>query len=119
MITQTRTASRQFLRLVHAYGDIQRYQALRKLRSAFRSAAEKIEADPKCGVTHTRPYPQVASRGFLWVKVLGYWIAYSVRRGHPVITNIFYETADIPNHVAEEDEEIHSGDLLPAAVGGG
>lgn len=52
---------------------------------------------PERGSMAPRPYPELESFGFLWIKRGRYWIAYDPTV--PVIAGVFFETDDIPNRV--------------------
>lgn len=106
MVGITRTAKHQFQALLRDYMRKERDLAVAKLLDAFSAAVSRIEADPAAGVPHPRPYPEVANWGFLWVKEHRYWFGYSMSKGYPILTNIHFDTSDIPGHVAEEDAEI-------------
>ena len=106
MIKQTHSASRQFNELLDKYIEKEWDQAIRNLVAAYRNAAAQIEADPTCGKSHPRPYPQLSRYGFRWIESHIYWVGYSTAKGYPVITNFFNNTHDIPGRIADEDEEI-------------
>ena len=69
--------------------------------------AARIEAAPTGGLAHPKPYPGMAKWGFRWIKVHRYWFGWSMARGYPLVTNIFFETSRMWAHVApdEGDEE--------------
>lgn len=109
MIKQTSSASRQFHALLDGYMRSGWDQAINNLVAAYREAAARIERDPTVGVPFPRPYPEIASWGFLWIKSHIYWIGYSIAEGHPVITNVFNDKHDIPGRIAGQDEEVEIG----------
>jgi hypothetical protein len=106
----TATAREQYL------GTIRRYlfsttrrparpQAVRRLMDAYDVAVAVIGRGPPISYRHPRPYPQLASFGFRWIKVHRYWIGYLPDQD-PIITNILDEVADIPAHVSGDCDPI-------------
>jgi len=64
------------------------------LRTAdTRPAAAKIEAAPSGGGLYPSTYSGVSRWNFRWIKVHRYWFGWSMARGFPVVTNVFYETS--------------------------
>ena len=106
MIGQTRTAGQQIQALLDHYIARERDGAIDNLNRAVREALNAIEADPQAGRPYPASYRALAQRGFSWVKVGRYWFAYTTRKGYPVVTNVFYEAANIPGRIAGEDEEV-------------
>lgn len=104
MVRLTLTAGRQFDALLDHYIALDRPEAVNRLVAAFRDALARIEAD----LTSGKPFPatchDAARWGYRWMKVHRYWFAYSSHRGQPVITNVLFETADIPGRIAAEDD---------------
>jgi hypothetical protein len=98
LIELTREALRQFDGLRAHYRKKRYIEALRNLRAAVVMAADTIERDLLVGLPAPPAYPEVARPGQSWVQVGSYWFRYS-RTKPPVITGIFYVTADIPNRV--------------------
>ena len=96
MIRLTRQAARQLSDLRRHYEALDRIEAVRNLAAVIRQAAEQIEQSPESGFPAPRPYPHLARSGRAWVKIGRYWVAYSVA-SPPVITGIFYDTANIPD----------------------
>lgn len=80
--------------------------AARNLLQAVGEALDRIEANPLAGLPHPRPYPGMARWGFRWTKVGRYWFGYAVTAEGPVLTNVLYDTADLPGRVVEMDEAI-------------
>ena len=105
MIRLTLTASRQIDELVDHFVAKRRDEAIENLNAAARSAYRDIEHAPLAGRPYPTPYPDLRRLGFLWLKVHRYWFGYSLAKGYPVVTNVFYESADIPSRVAAEDDE--------------
>ncbi len=106
----TATAREQYL------GTIRRYlasttrrparpQAARRLIDAYDVAVAVIGRSPTISYSHPRPYPQLASFGFRWIKVHRYWIGYLPGQD-PIITNVLDEVADIPAHVSDDRDPI-------------
>jgi hypothetical protein len=79
-----------------------RPDAARKLIETYDEAVREIGATPRVWLTHPRPYPTLSVYGFRWIKIHRYWFGYSPTTP-PVITNIFDEASDIPEHVSADD----------------
>jgi hypothetical protein len=73
------------------------------LLKAIGEAAARIEADPHGGLPHPKPYPGMARWGFRWIKVHRYWFGWSMARGYPVVTNLFFETSGMWARVAADE----------------
>jgi plasmid stabilization system protein ParE len=106
----TATAREQYLGTVRRYLTSTtrrpaRPQAARRLIDAYEAAVEAIASGPRIALSHPRPYPQLASFGFRWIKVHRYWFSY-LPGEDPVITNILDEVADIPTHVSGDRDPI-------------
>ena len=99
MISLSPEAETQLNGLLAFYEERQRPQATRNLITAVQEAAGRIERTPEDGEPAPRPYPTLASLGFLWIKVRIYWFAYSAAKTGFVIGGIFHESADIPNRI--------------------
>jgi hypothetical protein len=52
----------------------------------------------------------MARWGFRWIKVHRYWIAWSMARGYPVVTNVFFDTSAMWRRGRVKADE---GDLQP------
>jgi plasmid stabilization system protein ParE len=98
LIVFTPRAGRQVRELRQHYEDLGRPEASRALAAALEAAWLAITTKPKAGLAAPRPYPRLAQPGRAWVKAGRYWIAYSTS-DPPVITAVFYETADIPGRL--------------------
>lgn len=98
MIVFTPRAGRQVRELRRHYEDRGRPEATRALAAALESAWQTITTNPGAGLATPRPYPQLAQPGRAWVKAGRYWIAYNTTRP-PVISAVFYETANIPGRL--------------------
>ncbi len=98
MTALSRRAEQQFNALVRHYERLGRSEAIQNLISAVEQAADKIAADPSVGLAAPRPYPDLAAPRRAWVKTGRYWIAYRTTTP-PIITGIFFETADIPTRL--------------------
>ena len=48
----------------------------------------------------------MARWGFRWIKVHRYWFGYAVTPDCPVLTNVLYDAADLPDRVEIADEEL-------------
>jgi hypothetical protein len=101
-VYQTVYARKQLRELRAFYLEKERYDAYRNLMNAIREAKRQIEADPYEGAPHPKPYPRLAARGYLWIKVHRYWFGWSMRRGFPVITNVLFVTANMPRRIAPD-----------------
>lgn len=100
MIGLTARATRQAQELRAHYEDRERPAAVAGLIQALERASMRIEAAPHAGLAAPRPYPWLAQPGRAWVKSGRYWISYSIA-SPPVITAVFYDTADIPGRLGE------------------
>ena len=108
----TATAQAQYLDTVRRYltpttRPPARPQAARRLIDAYEAAVKVIASGAPTSFSHPRPYPQLASFGFRWIKVHRYWFGYLPDRD-PVITNILDEVADIPARVSGDRDPIGS-----------
>jgi hypothetical protein len=108
MVRQTVFAAEQAEALFDFYLEKDREQAYENLMKAITEAAAQIEAEPTGGLTHPKPYPGMAKWGFRWIKVHRYWFGWSMARGYPLVTNIFYDTSRMWARVAPDE-----GDELP------
>ncbi len=97
MIALTPEAAAQVEALERFYIRHQRPQALRNLGHALAEASLLILNAPDRGLPAPRPYPDLATLGFLWLKRGRYWIAYT--SAGPTITGIFFETNDISSRL--------------------
>jgi hypothetical protein len=82
-----------------------RPQAARRLIEAYEAAVGLIESGPRISFSHPRPYPELVSFGFRWIKVHRYWFGYLTSK-YPIITNILDEVADIPAHLSGDRDPI-------------
>lgn len=108
MMRQTRHASDQTTSLLEHYLRKDYEQAYENLLDAIAEATVAIETNPAGGATHPRPYPGIADWGFRWIKVHRYWFGWSMARGYPVLTNVFFDTALIAGRIQPDE-----GDDLP------
>ena len=102
----TATARAQYLGTVRRYLATTRrrparLQAAGRLIESYEMAVKAIGDGPQTWFSHPRPYPELASYGFRWIKVHRYWFGYLPGQD-PVITNILDEVADIPTHVSAD-----------------
>jgi plasmid stabilization system protein ParE len=96
LIQYTERAEQQLDALRQHYLDRERLDALRNLEAALDEAEARIERNPAAGLAAPHPYPFLAKPGRAWVKARRYWISY-LTTIPPLITGIFYDTADIPS----------------------
>jgi hypothetical protein len=73
------------------------------LLDALRPALRLIEQHPSSGTTHPRPYPDIAKRGFRWIKVHRYRFGDRVIDRRLVLTNLRFDAADLPSKVRDID----------------
>ncbi len=99
MTVLSRRAEQHFDKLVQHYESLDRPEAIRNLVAAIVRAASLIDADPYGGLPAPGAYLDLAKPGRLWRKAGRYWISYRPKAMPPVITGIFYETADIPRRL--------------------
>ncbi len=98
MIALSREAEGHVDRLIAHYEAKGRVEAAIKLLNAPDRAKSRIARAPEAGLRAPRPYPALARDGRLWIIEGRYWISYSLMRP-PVISGVFYATADIPNRI--------------------
>ena len=72
----------------------------------MRDALAAFEADPGGGKPYPAGYRAAARWGYWWVKVHRYWFAYAVPDGEPILTNVLFESADIPGRIGSEDGDL-------------
>ena len=101
MIRFTRDAEAQANGLIDYYVVLkQRPEAADALLAALNQALQRIGADNSTGLPAPRPYPELASLGYLWLKVGAYWIAWTMQGRHPVVTNVLHAAANLPGRVS-------------------
>jgi hypothetical protein len=98
LIAYAARAVRQIEELRQHYEDRERMEAILARAAALDEAERKIEGNPAAGLPAPRPYPHLARRGRAWVKAGRYRVAYTPTQP-PVITAVFYDTANIPGRV--------------------
>lgn len=81
------------------YREKERPDALRNLERSILDAERTLASAPHDGLPAPRPYPKLRHEGLLWIKSGRYWIAYRLQPT-PIITAIFFDTADIPTRLA-------------------
>jgi plasmid stabilization system protein ParE len=96
VIALSREAEGHVDRLIAHYEAKGRLEAASNLLKALERAKLRIARDPKAGLSAPRPYPALARAGRLWIIERRYWISYTTMNP-PVISGVFYATADIPN----------------------
>jgi hypothetical protein len=109
-VRTTATARAQYLGTVRRYLTTTprrpaRPQAARRLIEAYETAVRVIAAGPATWFRHPRPYPDLGSYGFRWIKIHRYWFGYLPGQD-PIITNILDEVADIATHVSAGQDPI-------------
>ncbi len=98
MISLTLEAEAQVDRLIEHYESLERLEAAINLLKALERASRRITNEPEAGLLAPRPYPSLRRLGRRWVIEGRYWISYSSTTP-PIITGVFYATADIPNRI--------------------
>ncbi len=83
-------------RLIAHYETKERLEAAIYLLNALEQAKLRIARTPEAGLEAPRPYRDLKRPGRRWIVEGRYWISYSLTRP-PVISGVFYVTADIPN----------------------
>jgi plasmid stabilization system protein ParE len=84
--------------LLKHYEKLGRPEASRNLLAALERAKTKIAEAPEAGLTAPRPYPELKRAGRRWLREGSYWISYSMT-DPPVISGVFYVTANIPKRL--------------------
>jgi hypothetical protein len=97
VIEFTAEASRHVADLRQHYESLERSAALRNLDAALDAAVKHI-TDGKQGLSAPKSYPFLAKPGRAWIKSGRYWVTYLLSQP-PIVTGVFYETADIPNRL--------------------
>jgi plasmid stabilization system protein ParE len=103
MVGITEGAAEQRDKFLQYYKKLKRWEAGRNFSKAIRDAVSIIQQNPTSGRTHPNPYPEVAAYGYLWIKIHIYWISWKVSDGMPIITNVLWDQADIPNVTITDD----------------
>lgn len=98
MISLSPEAEAQVDRLIAYYEAKGRVAASVNLLNALEQAKRRIAQTPKSGLAAPRPYPGLKRLGRRWIIQGSYWISYSLQTP-PVISGVFYVTADIPNRI--------------------
>jgi plasmid stabilization system protein ParE len=98
VIALTPEAEAQVDRLIQHYEAKERLQAAVNLLHALERAKERIASAPEAGLAAPRPYPSLKRLGRRWIIEGRYWISYSLTTP-PVISGVFYATADIPSRI--------------------
>lgn len=99
MARLTVAAAAQFDALLDHYMRRERDEAVRLLRVAVGEALAAIDANPAAGRSFPGSYRGVGRWGFRWIRVHRYWFGYTIRDGDAVVTNILFETSNIPRRV--------------------
>jgi len=96
MIGITRAAQNQIDDLVHFYlFEKDRPEAADRLLDDLLRARRLILDPSTSGGSFPRPYRDLETLGFRWIKVRAYWVGFVRLAGRPVVTNVFHATADI------------------------
>jgi plasmid stabilization system protein ParE len=103
MVGITEGAAEQRDNFLRYYKKFDRPQAGQRFLKSIRDAVSSIQQNPTSGRTHPNPYPEVEAYGYLWIKVHIYWISWRIIDGIPVITNVLWDRADIPNVTITDD----------------
>ncbi len=98
MIALSPEAADHVDRLIEHYEAKARLEAAQNLLRTLERAKQRIATMPEAGLPAPRPYPALARPGRRWIIEGRYWIAYSLT-SPPVISGVFYVTADIPGRV--------------------
>lgn len=98
MISLSPEAETQVDRLIAYYEAKERVAAAINLLHALERAKLRIARTPEAGLEAPRPYPALKRHGRRWIIEGRYWISYSLTVP-PVISGVFYVTADIPNRI--------------------
>jgi plasmid stabilization system protein ParE len=91
-------AETQVDRLIAHYEAKERLAAAVALLNALERAKLRIAQAPEAVLDAPRPYPTLKRYGRRWIIEGRYWISYSLTTP-PVISGVFYATADIPNRI--------------------
>lgn len=98
MISLSPEAEAQVDRLIAYYEAKERVAAAINLLNALERAKLSIARTPETGLAAPRPYPSLSHHSRRWIIEGRYWISYSLT-APPVISGVFYVTADIPNRI--------------------
>jgi plasmid stabilization system protein ParE len=98
VIALSREAESHVDRLIAYYEAKGRLEAAINLLKTLERAKLRIARAPEAGLRAPRPYPALARTGRLWIIEGRYWISYT-SMNPPVISGVFYATADIPNRI--------------------
>ena len=98
MIALSPEAETHIDQLIAHYEELGRREAAVNLLGALDRAKRRIATEPQAGLAAPRPYPSLARQGRRWIAEGRYWISYSLTKP-PVISGIYYLTADIPNRI--------------------
>jgi plasmid stabilization system protein ParE len=91
-------AEDQIDRLIAHYEAKERIEAATNLLNTLELAKRRIARAPEAGLDAPRPYPALKRSGRRWIIEGRYWISYSLTKP-PIISGVFYVTADIPNRI--------------------
>ena len=98
MIALSSEAEIQVDRLIAHYEAKSWLEAAINLLNALERAKLRILQAPEAGLDAPRPHPSLKRQGRRWIIEGRYWISYNLTMP-PVISGVFYVTADIPNRI--------------------
>ena len=84
--------------LIAHHESLGRIEASINLLNSLERARLRISQNPETGLTSPRPCPALAKAGRRWIIDGNYWISYGLTTP-PVISDVFYAMADIPNRL--------------------
>lgn len=101
-IRLTATAEAQIAALLDYYILYRRDEAILRLRAAVARALADIAANPARGMPFPGPYREIANWRYRWIKVHRYWFGYRDLGSEIVVTNVLFETSDLPRRVESD-----------------
>ncbi len=106
MVLITATAQAQLEALEQHYASLNRDRAVIRMAQALAVAADRIAAQTGPFFPAPRPYPDLASFGWRWLKEGRYWIGFTaIAEGHAVMA-VFFDGADIPRRIADQSKDV-------------
>ncbi len=84
--------------MIQYYESKGRVEATINLLRALERAKQRIATAPDAGLPAPRPYPVLSRPGRRWILEGRYWVSYRLTTP-PVISGVFYVTADIPRRI--------------------
>ncbi len=98
MIRLSPEAESHIDRLIDHFEARGRVEAAINLLKALERAKARIASSPEAGLAAPRPYPALERPGRRWIVEGQYWVSYSLT-SPPVISGVFYVTANIPGRI--------------------